>query len=238
MRQIVLDTETTGLIPQEGHRIIEIGCIELIDRQYTGNNFHHYINPKREVEPGALAVHGITNDFLATKPVFAEIVDDFLEFIKGAELIAHNAEFDVGFINYELSLLSIKKRVRDFAKVFDTLSHARKMFPGQRNNLDALCKRLKVDARERKLHGALLDAHLLAEVYLLMTGGQTNLFTSLEIKPQEDISKVKAIEKSSNTINKLRIISADNDELLNHNKIKENIKKISGKDFWEDHNEQ
>ncbi|MCQ4346521.1 DNA polymerase III subunit epsilon [Pseudomonas stutzeri] len=177
MRYVVLDTETTGLEPRQGHRIIEIGCVELIGRRLTGRHFHVYINPDREVDEGAIAVHGITNEFLADKPRFRDVVDEFFEFIKGAELIIHNAAFDIGFINHEFALLRDRQlgEVLDHCTVLDTLLMARERHPGQRNNLDALCKRYGVDNSGRELHGALLDAEILADVYLAMTGGQTSL---------------------------------------------------------------
>ncbi|QXP84708.1 DNA polymerase III subunit epsilon [Methylococcus sp. ANG] len=173
MRQIVLDTETTGLDPKAGHRIIEIGCVELLNRRITQNRFHVYINPEREIDAGAIEVHGLTNEFLASKPVFRSIADDFLNFIGGAELIIHNAAFDVGFLDHELALLGENRgRIADYCGVCDTLAMARKNHPGQRNSLDALCKRYNVDNSRRELHGALLDAEILADVYLAMTGGQ------------------------------------------------------------------
>ena len=176
MRQIVLDTETTGLEPRLGHRIIEIGCVEVIDRRITGNSYHQYINPQREIDEGAVEVHGITTAFLADKPLFSDIVDDFLNFIRGAELVIHNAPFDVGFIDHELTLLNQQQNhVANICTVLDTLVLARHMHPGQKNNLDALCKRYFIDNSQRDLHGALLDAEILAETYLAMTGGQTML---------------------------------------------------------------
>lgn len=178
MRQIFLDTETTGLSADNGDRIIEIGCVELIGRRLTGRHFHVYINPEREVDEGAMAVHGISNEFLADKPRFREVVDEFFEFIKGAELIIHNAAFDIGFINHEFARLKDRPQlgeVLDHCSVLDTLLMARERHPGQRNNLDALCKRYGVDNSGRDLHGALLDAEILADVYLAMTGGQTSL---------------------------------------------------------------
>ncbi|HYQ37489.1 MAG TPA: DNA polymerase III subunit epsilon [Pseudomonas sp.] len=178
MRYVVLDTETTGLEPREGHRIIEIGCVEVIGRRLTGRHFHVYINPEREVDEGAVAVHGITDEFLADKPRFREVVDEFFEFIKGAELIIHNAAFDIGFINHEFARLTDRPHlgdVLDHCSVLDTLAMARERHPGQRNSLDALCKRYGVDNSGRELHGALLDAEILADVYLAMTGGQTSL---------------------------------------------------------------
>jgi DNA polymerase-3 subunit epsilon len=176
MRQIVLDTETTGLEASKGHRIIEIGCIELSERRPTGRKFHRYLNPQRRIDDGAQAVHGISNEFLADKPRFAEIAAEFLQFIAGAELVIHNAAFDVGFLDAELALVDAALgRVAQHASVLDTLALAREKYPGQKNNLDALCKRLNVDNRGRDLHGALLDAQLLTEVYLAMTGGQGDL---------------------------------------------------------------
>lgn len=176
MRQIVLDTETTGLDPAKGHRIIEIGAVELIGRKLTGNTFHVYINPQRVVEQEAIEVHGITNEFLLDKPVFSQIADDFLEFIRGGELVIHNAAFDVGFMDHEFALLRNGTGVtRDYCQVLDTLLLAREMRPGQKNNLDALCRAYGIDNSNRTFHGALLDAELLADVYLAMTGGQTKL---------------------------------------------------------------
>ncbi len=176
MRQIVLDTETTGLDPQQGHRIIEIGCVELLNRQLTGNNFHQYLQPDREIDAGAIEVHGITNEFLADKPRFGEVVEGFLEYVRGAELIIHNASFDVGFLDHELAALNRNgERIADLCTVIDTLSMARKLHPGQKNTLDALCRRYDVDNSRRDLHGALLDAEILADVYLAMTGGQVTL---------------------------------------------------------------
>jgi DNA polymerase III subunit epsilon len=176
MRQIVLDSETTGLEVGKGHRIIEIGAIELAERRPTGRSFHRYVNPQRAIDEGALAVHGIAREFLADKPVFAEIARELIEFVSGAELIIHNAAFDVAFLDAELALAdSVFGRITDYAQVLDTLVLAREKYPGQKNNLDALCKRLNVDNSHRDLHGALLDAQLLAEVYLVMTGGQGDL---------------------------------------------------------------
>jgi len=176
MRQIILDTETTGLEPTQGHKIIEIGCVEMIDRKLTGNHYHVYINPRREIDDGAIEVHGITNEFLQDKPLFKDIVEDFLEYVKGSELVIHNAPFDIGFLNSELKQLTKPPGVMsDFCSVLDTLVLARQMHPGQKNSLDALCKRYFIDNSHRDLHGALLDSEILAEVYLGMTGGQTDL---------------------------------------------------------------
>ncbi len=181
MRQIVLDTETTGLDPRDGHRLIEVGCLELVERKPTGYHWHYYFNPEREVDAGAVAVHGLDDAFLADKPLFADYADELVEYLRGAELIIHNAAFDVGFINAEL--IRYGHAVRDIASictVTDTLALARNTYPGQRNSLDALCKRLGIDNTSRTLHGALLDAELLASVYLAMTGGQTSLGFELE----------------------------------------------------------
>lgn len=176
MRQIVLDTETTGLSPAQGHRVIEIGCLELIDRRLTGHEFHRLLNPDREIDEAAQQVHGISREDLETAPRFHEVADEFLQFIAGAELVIHNAEFDVGFLEHELALMKHPQpKITEHAMVLDTLSLARKMHPGQRNSLDALCKRYEVDASNRSVHGALIDSELLALVYLAMTGGQTAL---------------------------------------------------------------
>jgi DNA polymerase-3 subunit epsilon len=176
MRQIVLDTETTGLEVSRGHRIIEIGCVELIDRKLTGNHYHQYINPERDIDQGAIEVHGITSEFLSDKPLFSQIARDFFDFVDGGELIIHNAPFDIGFLDSELERLDQGyPQLDSVCKVIDTLLMARSKHPGQRNNLDALCTRYFVDNSQRDLHGALLDAEILADVYLLMTGGQTTL---------------------------------------------------------------
>lgn len=176
MRQIVLDTETTGLEVSLGHRIIEIGCVELINRRVTDNHWHFYINPDREIDSGAFDVHGISNEFLQDKHRFHELADNFLGYIEGAQLVIHNASFDIGFLNYELSLLGDPlRRIEDSCSVLDTLVMARQKHPGQKNNLDALCKRYEIDNSHRSVHGALLDARILADVYLVMTGGQTSL---------------------------------------------------------------
>ena len=181
MRQVVLDTETTGLSWERGHRVVEIGCIELLERRPTGRRFQRYLNPEREMDLGAQEVTGLTLEFLSDKPLFAQVAMEFLDFVRGAELLIHNADFDVGFLDYELSLLGEGYgRLRDHCAVVDTLGLARERYPGQRNSLDALCRRLGVDNAHRTLHGALLDAELLAEVYLSMTAGQGDLGLSLE----------------------------------------------------------
>jgi DNA polymerase-3 subunit epsilon len=181
LRQVVLDTETTGLEVSAGNRLIEVGAVELVERKLTGKKFHYYINPQRSIEEGALEVHGISEEFLQDKPLFADIFQEFLDFISGSELIIHNAAFDLGFLDAELnSLPEPVGPVTDFASVLDTLELARDLHPGQRNSLDALCKRYEIDNSNRSLHGALLDAEILAEVYLAMTGGQTDLGLSFK----------------------------------------------------------
>lgn len=185
MRQIVLDTETTGLATSEGHRVIEIGAIELINRRVTGRRYHRFLDPEREIDGGAERVHGISVEDLRGQPKFADVADEFLEFVRGSELVIHNADFDVGFLEYELELMDHDRpSLRAHAAVLDTLALARSLHPGQRNSLDALCKRYEVDASGRDLHGALIDADLLARVYLAMTGGQTTL--SLDAAPKAD----------------------------------------------------
>ena len=186
MRQIVLDTETTGLEPRDGHRIIEIGAVELIDRRLTGRHFHQYLNPERDIEGGALEVHGITREFLRDKPVFADVAQEFLDFIEGTELLIHNAPFDIGFLNMELSLINNPLRIENHAQVLDTLELARDLHPGQRNSLDALCKRYEVDNSSRNLHSALLDSEILADVYLAMTGGQSDLALGFAFGPERE----------------------------------------------------
>jgi DNA polymerase-3 subunit epsilon len=184
MRQIVLDTETTGLSTGQGHRIIEIGCVELVNRRLTGREFHRFLNPDRDIDEGAERVHGISRAYLETQPRFPDIVNELLAFLSGAELVMHNAEFDVGFLEHELSLMQHPKpRLEMHCRVLDTLSLAREMHPGQRNSLDALCKRYEVDASKRDVHGALIDAELLARVYLAMTGGQTALVLDADGEP-------------------------------------------------------
>lgn len=233
MRQIVLDTETTGLEPTQGHRIIEIGCVELIDRKLTQNRYHQYINPQREIDAGAIEVHGITNEFLEDKPVFADIADDFLEYIRGAELVIHNAPFDVGFINHELKLLeSGLGKVADFCSILDTLVMARRMHPGQKNNLDALCKRYAINNSARELHGALLDAEILAEVYLSMTGGQVRM--SLDAHSSDPNQAVIDVPRPVNRDGLiLRIQYASEEELIAHMKRLAAINKSSdGECVW------
>lgn len=230
MRQIVLDTETTGLEPRQGHRIIEIGCVELIDRRLTDNNFHQYINPEREIDEGAIAVHGITNEFLANKPLFSDVVTDFLNFIRGAELVIHNAPFDVGFINNELNLLQQGLgKVDDFCTVLDTLTMARKLHPGQKNNLDALCKRYEINNAHRELHGALLDAEILADVYLSMTGGQTALSFNASDNPEGDQTNIVNSKVTADLPpGILRVIHASEAELAAHQQRLDDIAGVCG----------
>jgi DNA polymerase-3 subunit epsilon len=216
MRQVVLDTETTGLEPSDGHRIIEIGCVELVDRRLTGNTYHQYIQPDRTIDPGAIEVHGITNESLVDKPRFADIAGAFLGFIRGAELVIHNAPFDVGFINNEFKLLEqVTDAVERHCKVLDTLVLARRMHPGQRNSLDALCRRYEIDNSRRELHGALLDAEILADVYLAMTGGQVNLSleASADAKNGTGTSRLRPLSDDRPA---LRVIRASDDELAAH----------------------
>lgn len=229
MRQIVLDTETTGLEPQDGHRIIEIGAVELIDRRLTGRHFHQYLNPERDIEDGALEVHGINREFLQDKPVFADIVQEFLDFIEGAELLIHNAPFDVGFLDMELGLINHPVRIESHARVLDTLELARDLHPGQRNSLDALCKRFDVDDSSRNLHGALLDSEILADVYLAMTGGQSDLALGFEAAPVResggDVFELK--ERPA-----LQILLPTDEEVALHEARLKAIKKKSGHCLW------
>ena len=226
MRQIVLDTETTGLDPRQGHRIIEIGALELVDRQPTGRHYHVYINPEREIEQGALEVHGITEEFLRDKPRFAEISDDLMTFVDGAELVIHNAPFDIGFIDNELSLSGHEhSSITAIATVLDTLELAKDLHPGQRNNLDALCKRYDVDNSSRTLHGALLDAEILADVYLAMTGGQVDLGLSLE-SPATLIDEDDGVLHAPRPV--LFVLKASEEELGRHEARLKDIEKQSG----------
>ena len=236
MRQIVLDTETTGLETSQDHRIIEIGCVELVNRKLTGKHYHQYINPQRKVDEGAMQVHGITDEFLEDKPLFANIVDEFLAFVGDAELVIHNAPFDVGFIDHELSKLAkYPKSIAGLCSIIDTLAVARNKHPGQRNNLDALCKRYAVDNSQRDLHGALLDAEILADVYLIMTGGQVNL----NINDQSGADKgssgsTSGIRRLSADRKPLKVIKASDSELSSHQQKLDTIKDASGQCVWQD----
>lgn len=225
MRQVVLDTETTGIGTELDHRIIEIGCVELINRKLTGNHFHVYINPQREVDAEAVEVHGIDNQFLADKPLYHQIAGEFLEFIRGAELVIHNAPFDVGFMDHEFKKLSGYPMTNDVATVLDTLVLARSMFPGQRNSLDALCKRFGIDNSHRTLHGALLDAEILADVYLMMTGGQTDLNLANSTSESGTGLAAQTIDLSQFD---LPVVQASELETDEHNKYIELLDKKSG----------
>ncbi len=231
-RQIFLDTETTGLETRDGHRIIEIGCVEMIDRKLTGNNYHQYIQPDRESDEAALAVHGISSEFLADKPRFGEISEDFLHYVKGAELIIHNAPFDVGFLNYELSMLVNPQVLEDYCEISDSLVLARQMHPGQRNSLDALCKRYDIKNDHRTLHGALLDSEILADVYLAMTGGQTALLLGDGPANDADSSISSAFERLQEGRVGLPVLKANSAELDAHQAYLKEIEESTGKRLW------
>lgn len=217
MRQIVLDTETTGLEPQAGHRIIEIGCVELSNRRLTGNDLHLYLNPDREVDEGAQAVHGISNEFLAEKPRFADIAEELDAYLGDAELVIHNAPFDMGFLNAERQRLDPQAPwLETRCAVLDTLVQARQRFPGQRNNLDALCRRFDVDDSARELHGALLDAQLLADVYLAMTGGQTAIAFAVDNSEGEEAEVTSVAERLAAAGKRPRVSAASDEELSRH----------------------
>ena len=238
MRQIVLDTETTGLSTAQGHRIIEIGCIEMVNRRLTGSEFHRFLNPDRDIDEGAVAVHGISRAQLETEPRFHEIVDEFLDFVKDAELVIHNADFDVGFLDHELKLMKhAKPRISDHCQVLDTLSLARTIHPGQRNSLDALCKRYEVDASKRDVHGALIDSELLARVYLAMTGGQSSLLLDEEKTdaggpPGSTTGFAATVAPAPNAAYKLTVVQATAEEAAAHEAMLEKIRK-SGACVWD-----
>ena len=231
MRQVVLDTETTGLQPEQGHRVIEIGCVELVNRRLSGRTYHQYLNPEREIDPGALEVHGLSNEFLADKPLFADAVGDFVEFVRGAELVIHNAPFDVGFLDHELKRQDpAGEAIGEMCPVLDTLVLAREMHPGQRNSLDALCRRYEVDNSGRELHGALLDARILAEVYLAMTGGQAAL--SLETSASRATGGQQAASKIDRSGLTLLVQRASDEELAAHEATLDRIEKAAGESVW------
>ena len=237
MRQIVLDTETTGLEASQGHRIIEIGCVELEKRRLTGNHYHQYINPNREIDQGAIEVHGITNEFLKDKPPFERVLHEFLEFVDGAELVIHNAPFDLGFLNSEIQRLDPDApRLEDRCKVIDTLVMARGKHPGQRNSLDALCQRYGADNSQRDLHGALLDAEILADVYLLMTGGQTALqLSDNDSGAQDGAARSERIIRLGGDREALPVIMPSSEELAAHEAQLEAIASASGgKVLWKE----
>ncbi|MBT5105903.1 MAG: DNA polymerase III subunit epsilon [Porticoccaceae bacterium] len=234
MRQIVLDTETTGLETSQDHRIIEIGCVELIGRKLTGRHYHQYVNPQRKVDVGAMEVHGITDQFLEDKPLFETVAREFLEFVDGADLVIHNAPFDVGFINHEIAKLNgAYQAIESGCRIIDTLALARQKHPGQKNNLDALCKRYGVDNSQRDLHGALLDAEILADVYLLMTGGQVNLNISGQQASDggQDNSR-SGIRRLAQDRQPLRVVTASREEIERHQQKLEAINKSSGNCLW------
>jgi DNA polymerase-3 subunit epsilon len=230
MRQVVLDTETTGLEVEQQHRVIEIGCVELLNRRLTGRRFHQYLNPERDIDEGAVQVHGLTRERLAKEPTFAHVHPEFLEFIRDAELIIHNAPFDVAFLNAEFARIEAAHRVADLCRVLDSLALARQMHPGQRNSLDALCKRYSVDNSHREYHGALLDARILAEVYLAMTGGQGSLTLSAE----SDTVRSRAPQAQPlRSLNRIVVVSANDEETVAHEHILALLDKTSsGKTVW------
>jgi DNA polymerase-3 subunit epsilon len=232
-RLVVLDTETTGLNPRTGDRVIEIGCVELCNRMLTGNNFHRYINPERDSEEGALAVHGLTTDFLRDKPKFAEIVSELRDYIDGAEVIIHNAPFDLGFLNNEFKLLGLPSFSGHCSGVIDTLVQAKEMHPGKRNSLDALCDRYGVSNSHRKLHGALLDAELLADVYLSMTRGQNSLSMELEVDEAATGASLEAV-----ALAEVIILAASAEELAEHESLLGGLDKaVKGSCVWRAYSE-
>ena len=232
MRQIFLDTETTGLYAEQGDRVIEIGCVELFNRKLTGNNLHFYLNPGRDSHEEALRIHGLTTEFLRDKPKFSAVADEFLAYVQDAEIIIHNASFDIGFLNAELRLLGKPLFKEHVASVIDTLVMAKEMFPGKRNNLDSLCDRLGVDNSGRTLHGALLDAELLADVYINMTRGQDALL--MDAGDQQETGGV-AVERIDLSGFDLTVLSANQQELAAHAEVIQQIDKASGgKAFWKE----
>ena len=229
MRQIVLDTETTGLEPKQGHRIIEIGCVELVDRRLTGNNFHQYLQPDREIDEAAVEVHGITTEFLADKPRFEDVMEDFISYVSGAELIIHNAPFDVGFLDAELTKAGNEEGLLDqLCSITDTLVMARKKHPGQRNSLDALCRRYEIDNSQRQLHGALLDSEILADVYLVMTGGQGALSFGGLSEDGDEQGGSAAIRRLAVGRKPLTVVRANESERQAHEQRLDALDKASG----------
>jgi len=228
-RTVVLDTETTGLDTRDGHRIIEVGCVEMVERRLTGNNMHVYLQPDRAIDAGAMAVHGITNEFLADKPRFANVAEELRDYLLGAELIIHNADFDVGFLEHEFALCDMPLELRRVCKVTDTLAMARKQFPGQKNNLDALCKRLAVNNLHRTLHGALLDSEILADVYLVMTGGQTALVLDQDSAP----GSVSVDLTATVDVSQLQLVKAGDVEISAHEQWLERLRKSEDGCAWD-----
>lgn len=217
----------------EGHKIIEIGAVEVVNRRLTGRHFHVYLRPDRLVDPEAYNVHGISDEFLVDKPTYAEVADDFLDFIRGAELVIHNASFDIGFMDYEFRLLGRDiPKTETFCTITDSLLMARRLFPGKRNNLDALCDRYQIDNSKRTLHGALLDAEILAEVYLAMTGGQTSLAFSMEGENQQQTVQAETIQRISRPASALAVLYASDDELVAHEQRLDLIMKKGGSCLW------
>src|SRR6202167_1934729 len=228
MRQVVLDTETTGLEVEQQHRVIEIGCVELFNRRLTGRTYHQYLNPERDIDQGAQQVHGLTRQRLAKEPTFSQVHPEFLEFIRDAELIIHNAPFDVAFLNAELARAELAHRIDGLCRVLDSLALARQMHPGQRNNLDALCKRYSVDNSHRDYHGALLDARILAEVYLAMTGGQAKLILSAEMDTARSrAARLDAPNPLSDSV-RVAVVMANEEELAAHEHVLALLDKASG----------
>ena len=228
MRQLILDTETTGISAESGHRVIEIGIVEIVDRRLTGNDFQSYLNPERRIDPNTIPIHGISDEFIADKPLFKDLVSDFLDYVKDAEVIMHNAPFDTSFINNELALLGLDDRLENLCEITDTLIIARKKHPGQRNSLDALCSRYEIDTTKREVHGALIDAKLLANVYLLMTGGQVGFFN-------QDQTTANGSSDDNHDYNfknrKIIQIDLNEDELNNHQTYLKKLSKVSKKDL-------
>jgi len=230
-RQLVLDTETTGLEPSQGHRIIEIGVVEMIDRRLTGNNFHIYLQPDREIDAGAIEVHGITNEFLADKPRFEDVADELSDYLRGAEVIIHNAPFDVGFIDAEYQRLENDVTMASLCDVVDTLVMAREMHPGQRNSLDALCGRYDVDNKHRTKHGALLDSEILADVYLAMTGGQKSLGWEADDDKEGD-ANTKGVRRINREGLSLKVVKANSEELAAHEERLDAISSSGATPVW------
>ncbi len=226
MRQVVLDTETTGISAESGHRVIEIGVVEILDRRLTGNDFQTYLNPERKIDPATIPIHGITDDFVSDKPKFSEVITEFIEFVEGAEVIMHNAPFDASFINKELELLGYKDRLEDLCQITDSLNIAREKHPGQRNSLDALISRYEVDGSSRDLHGALIDAKLLARVYLLMTGGQVGFFSKDEKKENDIDSATQRFDYSEREV--IHVIPSKNQK-ESHKAYLDKLSKASNK---------
>ncbi|MGF6274948.1 DNA polymerase-3 subunit epsilon [Massilia sp. UYP11] len=234
MRQIVLDTETTGLNPRTGDRVIEVGCVEIVNRKLTGNNFHRYINPERESDEAALAVHGLTTEFLSDKPKFHEIAEELRQFVQGAEVIIHNAPFDLGFLNHEFTRIGLPPFIEHCSGVIDTLVQAKERHPGKRNSLDALCDRYEISNAHRKLHGALLDSELLADVYLAMTRGQNSLTMDVEVESANAGDALDVVP-----LGEIIVIAASVDELAAHDEVLAGLdKNVKGNCVWRNYSLQ